>query len=351
MIAVTAAVGALSFLLVGMVLSFARRAGAMDTPGARSSHATPTPTGGGLGLVGAIAIVGLLAGPGPLAVSAGQGAYPGFWPAVVLLALGLSLVGFIDDVRGVPAAARFVLQLLAAAAALAILGRGFGPVSGPGSGPDFGPDFGAGYGVPFIAVTLVLTWTMNAYNFMDGSNGMAGLQGMFSGVLLAVLFGIGGQPELGFAAAAVAAACGGFLPWNFPGARGFMGDAGSVPLGFLLGALCLVGALSGALPWPVALLVLAVFHIDAGLTLLRRLWRRERWYTAHREHVYQKLISKGWTHAKVALAYMALNAVLIAPAALLGTLYADLAGWLSAGTIAVLVIGWLAASSGLGGRL
>ena len=334
MIAVTFAVGVLSFFLVGAVLRVARATGLVDRPGARSSHATPTPTGVGLGLIGAIAIVGLLAGPVLPAVSAGQGAYPVFWSALVLLALGLSLVGFIDDVRGVPAGARFVLQLLAAAAALAILGVGLG----------------AGYGLPFIVATLALTWTMNAYNFMDGSNGMAGLQGIFSGVLLAVLFRIGGQPELALAAAAVAAACAGFLPWNFPGARGFMGDAGSVPLGYLLGVLCLAGALSGALPWPVALLVLAVFHIDAGLTLLRRLWRRERWYTAHREHVYQKLIAKGWTHANVALAYMALNAVLIAPASLLGTLYADLAGWLSAGIIAVLVIGWLAASSGLEGR-
>lgn len=332
MMAITAGVGVLAFLLVGTMLLAARRAGVLDRPGARSSHLTPTPTGVGLGLVCAIAIAALLAGPGPEALWSGRGAYPRFWLAAALLALGLSVIGFLDDLRGVPAGARFALQLLAAAALLAAPGIGWGAASV----------------VALLPAVLALTWTMNAYNFMDGSNGMAGLQGVFGGALLALLFALRSQPELSLAAATVAAACAGFLPWNLPRARGFMGDAGSVPLGFLLGALCLAGALTGALPWPVAPLALAAFHVDAGLTLLRRLWRRQRWYTPHREHVYQRLIAHGWPHTKVAVLYLAINVVIVAPAALLGTLHNEHAWWFGAGAVAVLVAGWLATSSMLG---
>jgi Fuc2NAc and GlcNAc transferase len=317
-----------SFLFVGLLCRAGSKRGWVDVPGQRSSHPAPTPTGGGLGLVGAIALGAVIVGLSPWTVE--EGAYPAFWNTAVILALGLSLIGFRDDLTGVPAVARFLLQLLASSAMLSTLGLAFDPW--------------------WFAAVLALTWTMNAYNFMDGSHGMAGLQGAFSGVLLAVVFAWQGAPGLALAAAAIAAACIGFLPWNFPRARCFMGDAGSVPLGFLLGSLCFAGVLDGALSWLGAVLVLAVFFVDAGLTLLGRLARGERWYTAHREHVYQRLIAKGWSHTRVALMYLAINVVIIAPAVLIGTTGATHAEWIGGAAVALIVIGWVAVSSGLGGR-
>jgi UDP-N-acetylmuramyl pentapeptide phosphotransferase/UDP-N-acetylglucosamine-1-phosphate transferase len=246
-------------------------------------------------------------------------------------ALLLSLVGYRDDAVGVPAPLRFLLQVLAASILTFTL-----DVTGI-----------------FWAVLLVLwlTWTMNAFNFMDGSDGMAGVQGAFSGLLLAWAFlREPGAGEMAVMAAAVAGVCAGFLPWNLPAARVFMGDAGSVPLGWLIGGLGVTGAVAGVIAWPLVVLVLAPFHVDAGLTLLARIRRGERWYTAHRTHVYQRLIAQGWTHGQVLLAYTALNLTIVAPAALLGMNRTDWAWWLAATALGLMVAGWCIVSLKLGKR-
>ena len=150
--------------------------------------------------------------------------------------------------------------------------------------------------------------------------------------------------------AGVTGVCVGFLPWNLPSARVFMGDAGSVPLGWLLGGIAVVGAAAGVIAWPIVLLVLAPFHVDAGLTLLGRVWRGEQWYNAHRKHVYQRLIAQGWSHGQVLLAYTGLNLLIVVPAALLGMHHADWAWWLTALTFGLLVAGWCVVSLKLGKR-
>lgn len=150
------------------------------------------------------------------------------------------------------------------------------------------------------------------------------------------------------AALSVSAVALGYLPWNWPPARCFMGDAGSVPLGWLLGALSLLGAIQGSLSWPVVLLLLAVFHVDAGLTLLRRIRAGERWYTAHRTHVYQKLMAQGWTHGQVLVAYAALNLFIVAPALAVAGLRPQW-GWMAAITaLMTLALAWYAVSLKLG---
>jgi Fuc2NAc and GlcNAc transferase len=122
-------------------------------------------------------------------------------------------------------------------------------------------------------------------------------------------------------ALAVAAACAGFLPLNFPPARVFMGDVASVPLGFIFASLAVYGVQTGSMSLSVSILLMSVFIIDATLTLLTRVLCGERWYTAHAQHVYQRLIAQGWSHRKVLVAYQAINVILVLPAIVLAEKY------------------------------
>ncbi len=327
LIGTLAVAGVLSFTLTGLFTAHARRTGRLDRPGARSSHATPTPTGAGLGVILALMLTAALAAV--LDDGAGSGVSTEWWLAGG--ALLLSALGFRDDAVGVPAGLRLLVQVLAASALAVALGV---------------------TDVLWIALLVLwLTWTMNAFNFMDGSDGMAGVQGAFSGLLLAWAFlREPGAEGMAIMAAAVAGVCAGFLPWNLPTARVFMGDAGSVPLGWLISGLAVAGAVGGIIAWPLVLLVLAPFYVDAGLTLLARIRRGERWYTAHRTHVYQRLIAQGWTHGQVLLAYTALNLTIVAPAALLGMNRPDWAWWLAAGALGLIAAGWCIVSLKLGKR-
>lgn len=310
LIPAAAVAAGLSFLLVGLYLLLARKHGVIDHPGDRSSHSQPTPTGGGIGLVLALVVTGVIVGFVPTAPRFGGAAFAAGWSLVLAGVLPLALVGLWDDIRSVSAWLRLVMQFLAALGLLFLA-----------------PPENA---LLILPLGVLLVWSANAFNFMDGSNGMAGAQAAMSGALLAWVFSGAGQPGLALAAACVLAVALGFLPWNGRRARLFMGDAGSVPLGFAIAALCYLGVRAGALPWPAALTVLAVFWVDAGLTLFGRLWRGERWYTPHRKHVYQRLISRGWSHGQVLLLYMALNLFIVAPAVVAGTMRPE---WALGGSI------------------
>ena len=271
-------------------------------PGERQSHSLATPTGGGLGLIFSIVVTTVCL---QLFIP-----LPDFWwqnmlPGVVLLAI----VGWRDDKFSVSSMIRLLVQL---AVSLWLLGFGWSEFSLKGMG--------------LLAVTAVaMVWLMNLYNFMDGSNGMAGFQGVFAGMTMAVFFQIGGQHTMALVALVVAAACAGFLPLNFPQARVFMGDVGSVPLGFIFASLSVFGVMTGSLNLPVAMLIMSVFIVDATLTLLSRVFRGERWYTAHAQHVYQRLIAQGWSHRQVLLIYQAVNVIVVLPALVLAEIYPQFA--------------------------
>jgi Fuc2NAc and GlcNAc transferase len=240
----------------------------------------------------------------------------------------LSALGWLDDRRGVSAAIRLAVQVLVSFALLALLSVGLVSLSW----------------WSWLLYALALVGVMNAYNFMDGSNGMAGFQGAFAGLLLAGLYWQAAAPELAVPALLLAAACLGFLPVNFPLARVFMGDSGSVPLGFGLAALIGLGINQGVLSLPVGLMVLGVFLVDSSLTLLKRVFQGERWYTAHKQHVYQRLIAQGWPHSRVLLLYQAINMFLVAPVILLARMYPNLAWTLAGVVFLLLTTGWYLAS-------
>jgi UDP-N-acetylmuramyl pentapeptide phosphotransferase/UDP-N-acetylglucosamine-1-phosphate transferase len=314
----------LSLILVGVATSVARRAGIYALPGARQLHTVVTPTGGGFGMVLALC----------LASWAAAFWIPLVWPWSAYVApvlLLLAAVGWIDDRRTVLPLLRFFIQLTVSFGLLILLRPSVPwlewPVVGLGG--------------------IVLTWVMNMYNFMDGSNGMAGAQGLFAAAVVTVLSLAAGHAGLAMIALLTAACCAGFLPWNFPRPRVFMGDAGSVPLGFALGALLLLGVVEGVISVPVAALILLVFLIDSGWTLLTRMVKGERWYTPHKQHVYQRLIAHGWPHARVMLVYQAVNIMVVVPAIVLIHNYPDLAWPVGAAVALLLSAGWYAARSRL----
>jgi UDP-N-acetylmuramyl pentapeptide phosphotransferase/UDP-N-acetylglucosamine-1-phosphate transferase len=245
---------------------------AVDNPNYRSLHVRPVPRVGGWGVLPVALIMMVLLAPELR------------W--VALLAALLAIVSQIDDRRGLPARVRFGAHLIAVAALI---------VLDPAPVPWWG----------LAVVGFLMLWLVNLYNFMDGSDGLAGGMALFGfgGYALAALFGPTPQPALGMASAALAGAAAGFLLFNFHPARIFLGDSGSIPLGFLAGALGYWGWLRGSWPIWFPALVFAPFIGDASVTLARRLARREKFWQAHREHYYQRMVRSGTGHARTAIVW------------------------------------------------
>lgn len=289
-----AAVAALAAMLSAAALAYARRRALLDLPGRRRSHRVATPRGGGVGAIAAIAIAAFWLG------------WCGRLPETLALAflaglLAVAAVGWLDDHRPVPAGRRFTVHLLAALTAAAAV------VAAYGAG-DRAPAWFAG-----ALATFWLAGTINAWNFMDGIDGLVTTQSVWVACCAMVAFGIAGDAGWALLAGAVACAAIGFLPFNFPRARIFMGDVASGGLGFACGVLLLVAVARGALsPW-TALLVASALLFDAALTLAHRVGRRRRWYTAHREHLYQWLVRSGLGHARTTLLYLAWNLLVVLP--------------------------------------
>lgn len=276
---------------------------ALDIPNARSSHSRPTPRGGGVAIV-----LGFLVGLGLWWVQT-AGLSPralGWLVGAVLIAL----VGFVDDLRSLAALPRLIAQLIAAVA-LTLLGVQL---------HDASP-------VTLLALPVAFTYIVgltNIYNFMDGIDGLATTQAAIAGVALGLSGGILGNPLLEVSGSVIAAAAIGFLPFNRPRARLFMGDVGSTFLGFSFAGLTLlasIGVGGGRLPLIVGPVLLAPFVFDGTFTLIGRMLRREPWYSAHRSHLYQRLVGLGWSHGQVTSLYA--GGALVSAAAALGCVLAQ----------------------------
>lgn len=271
----------LSYIATAVVLRYALARGMLDVPNQRSSHSVSTPRGGGL----AIALVVLLGA----ATGWSAGLVPRGVAAALLLGGGLiAAAGWLDDRYSLPARTRMLVHIAAAAWAVFALHDSSAP-------PIQSVQHTSGDALAVVATV----WLTNAYNFMDGIDGLAGSEGTLVGVVGGALLVARGSPALALVAFLVAGATAGFLVWNWPPARIFMGDVGSGFLGFTFAALAIAAGRSGALPAQVWALLLGVFLFDATVTLLRRVARGETWYAAHRSHAYQRLTRAGWRHVGV----------------------------------------------------
>ncbi len=240
----------------------------LDQPNERSLHASPMPRTGGLGIVPGLVVGMLLAGGDVL---------------LIALAAGLMVLSLLDDWKHLPAGWR-LFGHLAAATALVLA------------------DFPAAGWIGLPVLALAVGWMINLYNFMDGADGLAGGMTVVGFCTYAVAAGLAGNAPFALASLCVVAAAAAFLLFNFPPARIFMGDAGSIPLGFLAAAFGLIGWRDGLWPLWFPPVVFGPFVVDASVTLVRRALRGERIWTAHRSHYYQRLVLTGWSHRQLALA-------------------------------------------------
>ena len=290
----------LSTALCGGYLWLARRRGILDRPNERSSHQRPTPHGGGLPLL-------LAFYTGCLLAAWQAGVTDRGYALILVTSMGLLAVGVLDDLRGLSVRLRFglyALGCLLVAAGLLIPALSEVPL--------------AGVLVVVAATALALLWALNLYNFMDGIDGLAASQCLLACVGAALL-GAWSAASAGYVLVLLllAAAQGGFLVWNWPPARLFMGDAGSVPTGFLLAALALLGALRGELPLACWLILLAPFVIDASWTLVWRVLTGQPFLRPHRLHAYQRLSRHWGGHRPVVLLLYALVIAWLLPLAAL----------------------------------
>jgi Fuc2NAc and GlcNAc transferase len=286
--------------LTGIVRRLALRHELIDVPNQRSSHQAPTPRGGGLAIVAVVVVAWLLAAAaGTIALDA----------ALVLSAAGLivAAVGFVDDRGHVAARWRFVVQLLAACIVTLWTG-GLGYLAFAGQVVEIAW-FGA------VLAVLGIIWMINLFNFMDGIDGIAGVEAVTVAFGAALVLWLSGHTSQALLMLVVGAASLGFLAWNWPPAKIFMGDVGSSFLGFVLGSAAIATHAEGSLDIWVWLVLLGVFVVDATLTLIRRVLRGERFYEAHRSHAYQHAARRLGSHRAVTLAVAAINILWLLPIA------------------------------------
>jgi len=284
---IVAVIAAFSLAAIGtwLMIRLAPALGLVDKPNARSSHSQPTPRGGGLAIVVALTASGLMTAQADAALC-----------LPLLAALPIAAIGLLDDRFGLSALLRLAVQLLVA----------FGCVTAMG---------GTMIGLPEILVAAVaIAWASNLFNFMDGIDGIAGMEAMFISVV-AGWFIWPHDPRFATALWVVAASSAGFVLWNWSPARIFMGDVGSAYLGFVLAAIAYLAILNGLIALPVWIMLWALFIADTAVTLIRRLLRGERWWSAHRSHAYQHLSARVGSHARVTLIYAAMNVAIILPGA------------------------------------
>lgn len=325
----------LSAWLTSVVRRIAPRYGLVDIPNARSSHTKPTPRGGGLAIVASM----LLASCALVWLDAAS--------IHLLIALfgggtAVAVVGLLDDRHKLSVRVRLAAHFGAALWALAWLG-GLPPLQIGAAIVNLG---WAGY----VLGALVIVWALNLFNFMDGIDGIAAMEAVFiliAASVLAVVIDRAG-PVVG-ASAALSGCCCGFLLWNWPPAKIFMGDVGSGFIGYAIAVLAIAAARESPVAPFVWLILGAAFFVDATVTLGRRLLRGERVFDAHRSHAYQWLARRSGSHRRATLVVLAVNLLLLLPSAVVATMHPSLAVWIWLIVLAPLAAAALAIGAGKSG--
>jgi Fuc2NAc and GlcNAc transferase len=300
-----AAAFALSFVLTGALRWYALKVRLLDIPNQRSSHAVPVPRGGGLSVV-LVFVAGLL-------VFAVRQDTPFSLLAGLLVPLILvAAVGWLDDHRSIPAPGRLLVHFLAAGLALFLLPGLPALPLGPGQ------VISAPWGYPLLMLGLV--WAVNLHNFMDGIDGIASVETICVAAGAAVILWLNAKsPAPVLPLLLLAAATAGFLAWNWPPAKIFMGDACSGFLGLAIGLFALITTAGDGINLWSWLILYGVFAVDATCTLVRRFLRREKLHEAHRSHAYQILARRWRSHRKVTCLVLAINIFWLFPLAVVSS--------------------------------
>ena len=309
-----------SFMLSALLSRYRGRFALLDLPNARSLHVGATPRAGGLAIIAGLALGAAIAGSTQVLPDGG-------WVIAALLLV--AAISFADDIWRLPALLRLAVHL--AAALMLVLGGAYAL-------PDLNllPGWESHAPLWLLAAfsALLMVWCTNLYNFMDGMDGLAGGMAVIGFGSLALLGWLAHAPAYACAASLVAAAAAGFMPFNFPPARLFMGDVGSGSLGFLVGLFLLWAERAGLFPLWLGLMVFSPFLVDATWTVIRRALQGKKPWQAHREHFYQRLVGRGWSHRRTTLwAYILM---------LKCSLFAVMAICFTASGVRGLLLGWLA---------
>jgi len=314
-----------SAIVTGLLQKYALSRLLIDIPNERSSHLTPTPRGGGLSIVLAILLcIGVLFLTGQLqkdiAIALGIG---GFF---------VSLIAWIDDHRHIPAFWRAMAYAIAAVFSVYCLG-GFNHLK-----------LGS-YLLPLGMIGNVLAvvwiiWMTNLYNFMDGTDALAAIQAMCVGLLAGILFWLEGQYGVAMVCFVIFASSCGFLFWNWPPAKIFLGDVGSCTLGFCFGVLTMIGEIEGTIPFTVWFILLSIFICDATLTLLMRIIKGEKWHNAHCSHAYQRWVQMGTSHKRLALSVLLINVMILWPMATMAFVWDEYSYYIAVTSLFLISVLW-----------
>lgn len=291
-----------SFLLTGYMRYYALKKNIIDNPNERSSHTIPTPRGGGMSIVVTFLLV---------LVGSMFNRELDFSTGLILAAagFGIAVLGFLDDHGHINSMLRLAIHFVIAIGVVFFLG-GFSEVT------LFNGNVQLGWLANIIAV-LFLVWLLNLYNFMDGINGIASVEAITATVSLAAVYLLLNIPLSSELLLILASSVFGFVLWNFPKARIFMGDAGSGFLGLILGILALIALKTDIAFFCAWIICLGVFIVDATFTLIRRVSNGHKMYDAHRSHAYQYASREYNSHTKVTIGVLFINVFWLLPMAYL----------------------------------
>jgi len=289
-----------SISVTGLLQKYALKHSLIDVPNERSSHLMPTPRGGGLSIVI------------PVLLCIGMLLFSEQLDRNIAIALGIGCffvasVGWIDDHQHIPANWRALFYAIAAVLAVYFLAES----------ENFQSVF---HYLPFgivssFLIVIWIIWMTNLYNFMDGTDALAAIQTICAGIFTGVIFWQESQHGLATICFVIATSSCGFLFWNWPPAKIFLGDVGSCSLGFCFGVLAVIGAIQGSVPFSVFFILLSIFICDTTLTLLMRVFANEKWYQAHKSHAYQRLVQLGMSHKKLVIVILVINVFILWPLA------------------------------------
>lgn len=309
---------AISLALTELIRRYSLKNNFLDRPNERSSHTVPTPRGGGLSIV----VIFLIA------ISFVDSLPTDIFMVLMGSGVVIAIIGFWDDHDHVPAKWRLLAHFVASFWVLYWLG-GIPEFQFL----DFSLDPGW-FGIGVVA--FVLVWLLNLFNFMDGIDGIAASEAIFVSSAGAFFCWLMGADNISIILLILSASTAGFLALNWPPAKIFMGDVGSSFLGLIIGVIAYASILEGASVW-IWLILLAVFLVDSGVTLLRRILNGEKWHEAHCSHAYQHAAKK-WGHKKVTISVILINILWLFPLALLAYSVPDFAFVLTLLTITPLVV-------------